>query len=360
MAHDVIMPALGMAQETGLILAWRKSPGDAVKAGDVLMEVETDKAAMEVEAQADGFLSEVRAEEGAEVPVGEVIAVISESADDVKATPKKQEEPKQEAAPKDAPKVEAPRKDAPKQEAAPAPKAEPAPQSAKMAVPKAPADQPVNGKVLASPKAKRLAQDRGLDLTRLAKAGHPQPYRVADLEVLAAMPGAGGTSSAGSAGTDRLMARARVMAEAFDGFCGWLATESRIGGEADTDVGRVLASFAAGSLRSVTGAADLTVRVMTPRKQPRTYADPDLAGLTRLSASEAEPEPDLFVYDLTATRLTHAELAAAHAPTLTVARDGVRLVVTLAASPDRLDDEALIACLDAFAGRLEEPLRQLL
>lgn len=354
MAHDVIMPALGMAQETGLILAWRKSPGDAVKAGDVLMEVETDKAAMEVEAQADGFLAEVRAGEGAEVPVGEVIAVISDSADDVKAAPSKQEasqteEPKQEAAPATP---------EPAQAAVPAPKADPAPQAAppaaQKAAPKAPSmassGQPIDGKVLASPKAKRLAQERGLDLTRLAKAGHPQPYRVADLEVLAAMPAAG----AGSAAVDRLLVRASVEAEAFDGFCGWLASE------ADMDVGRVLASFAAGSLRAVSGAAGLTVRVIAPRKQPRAYADPDLVGLTRLQALETEPEPDLIVYDLTATRLTNAELAAAHVPTLTVARDGVRLVVSLAAAPGQLDDDALIACLDAFAGRLEEPLRQLL
>ena len=87
MAHDVIMPALGMAQETGLILAWRKSPGDPVKTGEVLMEVETDKAAMEVEALADGYLTEIRAGEGVEVPVGEVIAVISESTGDVKPIP---------------------------------------------------------------------------------------------------------------------------------------------------------------------------------------------------------------------------------------------------------------------------------
>lgn len=352
MAHDVIMPALGMAQETGLILAWRKSPGDAVKAGDVLMEVETDKAAMEVEAQADGFLSEVRAEEGAEVPVGEVIAVISDSADDVKAAPSKQE-----ASQKDGPKAEAPQKEEPKQEAAPAPKAEPAPQAAPQAAPKpsskASSGQPADGKVLASPKAKRLAAERGLDLSRLAKAGHPQPYRVADLEVLSAMPAAGAASA-----VDRLLVRASVEADAFDGFCGWLAAESKV--ETDITAGMVLASFAARSLRAVTGAADVVVRVAAPRRQPRTYQDPDLAGLTRMEASETESEPDLIVYDLTATRLTHAELAAAHVPTLTVARDGVRLVVSLAASPDRLDDAALIACLDAFAGRLEEPLRQLL
>ena len=345
MAHDVIMPALGMAQETGLILAWRKQPGDPVKTGDVLMEVETDKAAMEVEAQADGFLTEVRAGEGAEVPVGEVIAVISDSTGDVKAAPRNQETLRQEE-----PKAEAPPA---KTEPSPAPKADPAPWTPLQTPPKTTADKAVNGKVLASPKAKRLAEERGLDLGRLAKAGHPQPYRVADLEVLAALPGVGS-----GPGAERLLVRARVAAGAFDGFCGWLATESGV--ETEATAGMVLASFAAGSLRGATGQDGITIRVSAPRKQSRSYADPDLAGLTRMEASEMEPVPDLIVFDLTATRLTNADLAAAHAPTLTVARDGSRLVVCLAASSDRLDDDALIGCLDAFAGRLEEPLRQLL
>ena len=76
MSHDVIMPALGMAQDTGLLVAWHKQPGDAIKVGDVLMDVETDKSTMEVEAQADGFLCDVRAFAGEDVPVGNVIAVI--------------------------------------------------------------------------------------------------------------------------------------------------------------------------------------------------------------------------------------------------------------------------------------------
>jgi pyruvate/2-oxoglutarate dehydrogenase complex dihydrolipoamide acyltransferase (E2) component len=81
MAHEVIMPALGMAQDTGQIVAWLKKPGDAVRIGDALMEVETDKATMEVEAAADGFLTRVRAEAGASVPVGEVVATIADTAE---------------------------------------------------------------------------------------------------------------------------------------------------------------------------------------------------------------------------------------------------------------------------------------
>ena len=81
MPHEVIMPALGMAQDTGQIVAWLKQPGEKVAAGEALMEVETDKATMEVEAGADGFLTDVRAAAGDDVPVGQVVALISETAD---------------------------------------------------------------------------------------------------------------------------------------------------------------------------------------------------------------------------------------------------------------------------------------
>ena len=60
MAQTVIMPMLGMAQETGVIVSWLKAHGDAVRAGEPLMEVETDKATMEVEAAHDGYLADLR------------------------------------------------------------------------------------------------------------------------------------------------------------------------------------------------------------------------------------------------------------------------------------------------------------
>src|ERR1041384_275676 len=77
MATDVIMPALGMAQKKGTLIAGLKKPGDAVKKGEPLMEVETDKATVEVEAPASGVLQNVTAKEGDEIPVGRTIAVIA-------------------------------------------------------------------------------------------------------------------------------------------------------------------------------------------------------------------------------------------------------------------------------------------
>src|SRR2546427_2847596 len=76
MPTDVIMPALGMAQESGKILRWLKSEGDAVEQGAPIMEIETDKVTVEIEAPASGTLAGLRVPEGADVPVGGVVAVI--------------------------------------------------------------------------------------------------------------------------------------------------------------------------------------------------------------------------------------------------------------------------------------------
>src|SRR5438477_9629830 len=76
MPTDVIMPALGMSQDTGKVLKWLRAEGDAVVKGDPLLEVETDKVTVEIEAPAAGTLSGISAAEGEDVPVGRAIAVV--------------------------------------------------------------------------------------------------------------------------------------------------------------------------------------------------------------------------------------------------------------------------------------------
>src|SRR2546422_3981018 len=76
MATSIVMPALEMAQETGKIVSWLKKEGETVSKGDVLLEVETDKAVVEIEATADGVLAGVKSREGDVVPVGVIIAWI--------------------------------------------------------------------------------------------------------------------------------------------------------------------------------------------------------------------------------------------------------------------------------------------
>src|SRR5579864_2185158 len=76
MATDVILPALGMSQDTGKIIQWFKAEGEQVVKGEPLVEIETDKATVEIEAPANGVLARVSAAAGEDIPVGQVIAAI--------------------------------------------------------------------------------------------------------------------------------------------------------------------------------------------------------------------------------------------------------------------------------------------
>src|SRR5580765_3352901 len=77
MPTNIIMPALEMAQETGKVVRWLKRPGDTVRKGEPIVEIETDKVTVEIEAPASGVLRDVTANEGDVVPVGHTIALIT-------------------------------------------------------------------------------------------------------------------------------------------------------------------------------------------------------------------------------------------------------------------------------------------
>ncbi len=87
MPTNVIMPALEMAQETGKVLRWLKAPGDTVRKGEPILEIETDKITVEIESPASGVLGDVTAREGDVVPVGQTIALIAEEGAAVVAAP---------------------------------------------------------------------------------------------------------------------------------------------------------------------------------------------------------------------------------------------------------------------------------
>src|ERR1700761_1445852 len=116
MPINILMPALSPTMEKGNLAKWLKKEGDKVKSGDVIAEIETDKATMEVEAVDEGTLAKILVPEGtADVPVNDVIAVLAGDGEDVKAAGASAGNAKQAAPP--APKAEAP---APKQAEAPA------------------------------------------------------------------------------------------------------------------------------------------------------------------------------------------------------------------------------------------------
>lgn len=163
MPINILMPALSPTMEKGNLAKWLKKEGDAVKSGDVIAEIETDKATMEVEAVDDGTLAKILVPEGTQdVAVNDIIAVLAGEGEDVKtagAGAKAAPAPAQAAAPKPAPAAKAPE---PAQAAA-TPRAAPA----------ATAPQQANGqtRVFSSPLARRLARDAGIEIARINGSG---------------------------------------------------------------------------------------------------------------------------------------------------------------------------------------------
>jgi len=145
MAISVVMPALEMAQETGKLVSWKKKDGETVKKGDLLLEVETDKAVVEIEAAGDGILGGITAKEGDVVPVGQTIAWLLKAGEAAPATTAPTQTGRTGAA---------------------------APQAAASAAPAAAAGPVANaGPVQISPKARRLAKEHGVDVTRIKGTG---------------------------------------------------------------------------------------------------------------------------------------------------------------------------------------------
>ena len=192
MAIDILMPALSPTMETGTLAKWNVAVGDTVRSGDVIAEIETDKATMEVEAVDEGVLAAILVESGAEgVAVGTAIARLAEdgeSAADVAAAPV--------VAPEPVPADPAPAEPAP---AEPAP-AEPAPVVAPAAVVPAtttsatttPATATPNiegSRIFASPLARRIAGDGGVDLAALTGSGPHGRILRRDVEAAISAPG---------------------------------------------------------------------------------------------------------------------------------------------------------------------------
>jgi len=144
MAISVVMPALEMAQETGKLVSWKKKAGEQVKKGEMLLEIETDKAVVEIEAQGDGILGGVTAKEGDVVPVGQTIAWLLKPGE---------QPPANVAAAQTGRKMDS----APAAAAATVAPAAPEPVSAAGA--------------RISPKARRLAREHGVDIATLRGSG---------------------------------------------------------------------------------------------------------------------------------------------------------------------------------------------
>jgi pyruvate dehydrogenase E2 component (dihydrolipoamide acetyltransferase) len=172
---DVLMPALSPTMEEGTLAKWHVKVGDVVKSGDVIAEIETDKATMEVEAVDEGVVSEILVAEGTEeVKVNTTIARLAGEGETAAPAPKAAEKTSEPA------KAEAPKAEAAKPEPA---KAEaPKPAAAPPAAAKAD-----GGRIFASPLARRLAEQKGIDLSAVSGSG---PHgRIVKADIAKAQPG---------------------------------------------------------------------------------------------------------------------------------------------------------------------------
>jgi pyruvate dehydrogenase E2 component (dihydrolipoamide acetyltransferase) len=191
MPINILMPALSPTMEKGNLAKWLKREGDAVKSGDVIAEIETDKATMEVEAVDEGTLAKIMVPEGtADVPVNQVIAVLAGEGEDVKAAAAGAGQGT--AAPAAKPQAALPKTEVPAPAKTEAPKAAatPSAQAPAVALQAAPAPQARDGnRVFASPLARRLAKEAGIDVSRIDGSG---PHgRIVARDVEAAKSGRG-------------------------------------------------------------------------------------------------------------------------------------------------------------------------
>jgi pyruvate dehydrogenase E2 component (dihydrolipoamide acetyltransferase) len=187
MAISVVMPALELTQETGKLVSWRKKEGEAVTKGETLLEVETDKAVVEVEALADGFLAGIKAQEGDVIPVGRTIAWIVERG---------------EAPPEDESPIAA--------ALATAKIAHPQEGKASSSV-----AEPASVKARISPKARRLAGELNVGLDSVQGSGPGGEILASDIESAAQSktPTAASASSSTQPKLESLTAVGRLMAE---------------------------------------------------------------------------------------------------------------------------------------------------
>jgi pyruvate dehydrogenase E2 component (dihydrolipoamide acetyltransferase) len=178
MITKVLMPKLSEAMETGKVIQWLKREGEAVKGGDVIAEIETDKANVEIEAFGSGVLRKIVVGPGGQVPVGDLIAIIADPAEDISAVA---------AAPPSAPLAAA---------APPAPEGavpametyRSAPATSRVVPMTAAAPAPAPGRLKASPLARKIASQSGVDLRLLRGSGPGGRIVRRDVEAALAAP----------------------------------------------------------------------------------------------------------------------------------------------------------------------------
>ncbi|MCH9852576.1 MAG: hypothetical protein K0U45_03645 [Alphaproteobacteria bacterium] len=310
MAHSIIMPALGMTQNTGIIVLWHKKLGDKVTANDILLDVETDKSTMEVEAGYDGILASIKGAVNVPIDVGDVIALIAENDDEAQKIMTQNAEPPTNpltnpatiAKPAIQPsmmaitKKRSPAKRPPAVAKAPSKNDAPTDDA-----PKNDARQQYDGKILISPKARKLAKTRGINVQQAVQKGLKMPIHVADIENLASATRYDNQLAVSACVTIQKLAELRNMVMAYN--------------NQEIALSFIVAHIFCHCYRHMKGRENINVHVQTFGEQQNidiVLDNPDLSGLADARV-ESKEQADIIVVDISQTSLnnmkpTHVEI----------------------------------------------------
>ena len=326
MSYEVKMPQLGMNQDTAVVVAWFKKEGDKIERGDPLFEVETDKATMEVEAQKEGYLSKIKVDEGSEVPVGQLLALISDTNED-------SHNGQTDLADSDAFKpIE--------------PYAEPINDKSienevqniedssnkKELVNRSTRTNAASagGKVLASPKAKLAAKEMGFDLAELRNSGIAEPFHFADL---GRVPQSSGFSSI----------YMRLSAEAFDTLILKSETVKR---------SLLFAKFTSSAWSFV--FEESVLEVIFKDTNGESYVETNTEGV-----SSNDVKNTITLIDLCDTRISAYETGSNNL-TLSFSQSRNEFTICLSFSEKILQFSDAVKFLNELGARLEDPVLQLI
>ena len=329
MHFEFRMPQLGLSQDAGVIVAWLKGAGDSIARGETLLEVETDKATVELEAPVTGTIASIDAREGDEVSVGKVIALIArEKSATGKSTEEQHPDTSEPETPEPAsvPKATEPPDDSVREATLPRSTRREAPFRALGSAQATPGQR-----VLASPKARRLAAERGIDLVALRAQGVREPIHVADLAVPVA--------------TGRSCLTANVEGRAFDMLI------KNVNSSADRT--RLFAMFSAGAWRSLFEVETVSIAIRSIGGNTDVVTVPDR------DTSDGVDQVVLTMFDLCDTRIARY-MPATGSPTLCIARGSEGFALTLTLEEAALSLSSACALLEEIAERIDDPIRQLL
>ena len=349
MSHEVIMPALGMTQDTGKLVKWHKAVGEKVSRSEILMEIETDKSTMEVEAGADGFMAEILSKEGEDVPVGQVVAIITDDGEISVPTNKSELASNKLMMPDN-------RAAMPEKELIENPSIEKSIRDS----------QSSKKKILASPKAKVFAKSRTVSLESMRAMGFNEPFHFSDVSSFLKENDVirrDETPEEPNLVTRSKVTRGLLSAESDETKFQNMLFDLEFSDKKE----RVFGCFVAGAYRRTLENRNqpVYVRIICDTGMVMNLKDPDLSGFRAVRDREDQVSnaPNIIIRDISYSPITFCLPTEIEEPEIWITRKNVSdqgiLVFTLAYGDDSMNSLSAINLIEGLVKRIAMPLYHL-